>query len=466
MIRAKDELREVRFTKDYTKYADGSVLVEFGNTKVLCTAKIEEKVPFFLRNSGKGWISAEYSMLPNATHERKVRDSVRGKIDGRTHEIQRLIGRALRSVVDLSKIGERTIWIDCDVLQADGGTRTTSITGAFVALAIACDKLYKNGTIKRFPINTLVSAISVGIVENDFILDLEYSQDANATVDMNVVMTEKGEFIEIQSTGEKSPFSLNDFNELLILAQKGCKNIIDLQKNILGDEIVKLILQNENKENIIKKEKEEYDNTKYLNESGKIEFVLASSNEHKVAEFQRILENEEIQLLSLKDVGLDNVEIEENGVTFEENAMIKAKKICELTGKIAIADDSGLCVDYLNGEPGVYSARYSGENANSENNNILLKQKLLGTKFEERIARFVSVIAICFPDNREGYYKGICEGNISFNEIGENGFGYDPLFIPKGFDKTFAQMTAEEKDKISHRARALKNFSRKLKEIL
>ena len=208
MQKKNNALRDIRITRNYTKYAEGSVLVEFGETKVLCNASIEEKVPPFLRNTGKGWISAEYSMLPRSTHQRKIRDATRGKIDGRTHEIQRLIGRALRSVVDMGKLGERTIWIDCDVIQADGGTRTASITGSYVALVDALYKLYKEEQIKQIPVSDFVAAISVGIEKTGPILDLCYEEDHKALVDMNVVMTDKGEFIEIQGTGENSTFSI------------------------------------------------------------------------------------------------------------------------------------------------------------------------------------------------------------------------------------------------------------------
>ncbi len=236
-----NEIRNIKFTTDFIKHADGSVLVEFGETKVICTACFEDKVPPFLKNSGTGWVSAEYSMLPGSTNVRKIRDSVRGKIDGRTHEIQRLIGRSLRSVIDLKKLGEKTIWIDCDVIQADGGTRTASISGAFVALALACDKLHKEKRLKRFPITEMLSAISVGIVDGESILDLNFEEDCRAHVDMNVVITGQGEFVEIQSTGEEKPFSRDQFNALLDLAEKGCQKVNAAQREILGQDIISKI---------------------------------------------------------------------------------------------------------------------------------------------------------------------------------------------------------------------------------
>lgn len=463
-MKRKDEIRELKFTTDYMKHAEGSVLVELGDTKVICTAYVDEKVPPFLKGTGSGWVSAEYSMIPCSTHTRKIRDSVRGKIDGRTHEIQRLIGRALRSVLDLKRLGEKTIWIDCDVIQADGGTRTAAISGSFVALALACNNLQKNKKIKRFPIKDMVSAISVGIVDDEIILDLCYEEDCQAHVDMNVVMAGGGEFIEIQSTGEEKPFKREQFNELLDLAEQGCLQVSLLQKEVLGQEILDKIYPPEPV--IVKKEKKIYDNSPYLNEEGQLEFVIASSNKHKIEEIQAILSKHNIKLLSLAELGLEGLEVEENGTTFEENAMIKAKEVMKITGKVAIADDSGLVVDALDGAPGIYSARYSGEGADDHSNNKLLKQNLMEVPFDDRTARFVSVIALSFPDGREGSYKGICEGTIGFNEIGEFGFGYDPLFIPEKYEKTFAQMTSEEKNKISHRSRALKVMSKKLSDIL
>lgn len=235
-----DELRQVKITRNYLLHPYGSVLIEMGNTKVICTAMIEDKVPHFLKGTNTGWLTAEYSMLPGATISRKARDSSRGRVDGRTQEIQRLIGRALRAIVDFSNLGERTIWIDCDVIQADGGTRTASITGSYVALVDALYKLYKEEQIKQIPVSDFVAAISVGIGNTGPILDLCYEEDHKALVDMNVVMTDKGEFIEIQGTGENSTFSREELNILLALAEKGNKELINIQKNALGD-IVELI---------------------------------------------------------------------------------------------------------------------------------------------------------------------------------------------------------------------------------
>lgn len=231
--RKNDQLRPVKITRHYIKHAEGSVLIEVGDTKVICTASIEDKVPPFLKGSGEGWITCEYNMLPRSTQTRKPRDISKLKIDGRTMEIQRLIGRALRSAVDLKAIGERTIWIDCDVIQADGGTRTSSITGAFVALVDAVNKLHKATPFEVYPIRNFVTAVSVGIVNDEKLLDLCYIEDSNAKVDMNVVMTDEGEFIEVQGTGEEKPFSRKELDELLALGEKGVKNMIQAQKDAL-----------------------------------------------------------------------------------------------------------------------------------------------------------------------------------------------------------------------------------------
>ncbi|MEO2082545.1 MAG: ribonuclease PH [Desulfurobacteriaceae bacterium] len=229
--RLPDQMREVKITVDYIKYAEGSCLIEFGDTRVICTASVEEKVPPFLKGTGQGWITAEYSMLPRATAQRTVREAAKGRLTGRTQEIQRLIGRSLRNGVNLSELGEITIWIDCDVIQADGGTRTASITGAFVALYRALQRIDKVDAVKNF-----IAAVSVGIVEGVPLLDLNYQEDSMAEVDMNVVMTDKGEFAEVQGTGEGRPFSREELERLLNLAEKGIMELVEKQKSALGVE--------------------------------------------------------------------------------------------------------------------------------------------------------------------------------------------------------------------------------------
>lgn len=238
--RKNDQKRPARITRNFTKYAEGSVLVETGETKVICTASIDDKVPPFLKGTGEGWITCEYGMLPRSTQVRRIRESSRGKVDGRTMEIQRLIGRALRSVVDLKSLGEMTIWIDCDVIQADGGTRTASITGSFVALVDAINKVSETKQFAKYPITDYVAAISVGIVNGEQLLDLKYEEDSNAQVDMNIVMTDAGEFVEIQGTGEQKPFSKGDMDILLGLGEKGARELIELQKEVLGEDAARI----------------------------------------------------------------------------------------------------------------------------------------------------------------------------------------------------------------------------------
>ncbi|MFC7321071.1 ribonuclease PH [Halobacillus campisalis] len=233
--REVNELRKITIETDYVKHPEGSVLISFGDTKVICNASVEDRVPPFLRGQGKGWITAEYAMLPRATEQRNIRESSKGKVSGRTMEIQRLIGRALRAVVDLDKIGERTLWVDCDVIQADGGTRTASITGAFVAVVLAFGKMVDKGTIKELPVKDFLTAISVGVLKDGKeILDLCYEEDSQAHVDMNVVMTGQGEFVELQGTGEEATFSMNQLQEMLSLAQEGVTELITLQKEAIG----------------------------------------------------------------------------------------------------------------------------------------------------------------------------------------------------------------------------------------
>lgn len=232
--RENHQTRPVKITRHYTRYAEGSVLIEFGETKVLCNATIEDKVPPFLKGKGQGWVTAEYGMLPRATHSRTQREAAKGKQGGRTMEIQRLIARSLRAVVDLEKLGERTITVDCDVIQADGGTRTASITGACVALHDALSKLVENGSLKANPMKGLVAAISVGIVENEAVCDLEYVEDSNAETDMNVVMVEDGCMVEVQGTAEGEPFSHTELLTLLGLAKQGCEQLFEAQREALG----------------------------------------------------------------------------------------------------------------------------------------------------------------------------------------------------------------------------------------
>ncbi|NLS44129.1 MAG: ribonuclease PH [Firmicutes bacterium] len=235
--RTNKEMRSVKITRGFIKYAEGSVLVEVGDTKVICTASIEERVPLFLKGQEKGWVTAEYGMLPRATGERNPREAVRGR-SGRTYEIQRLVGRALRSVVNLESLGERTVWIDCDVIQADGGTRTSAITGAFVALVDAIGAIFPSGASlkhKAFPVVDYIAAISIGKVNGTIMLDLNFEEDSRASVDMNVVMTGCGQLVEIQGTAEGDPFTKGELGEMLNMAEVGIADLIHMQKEVLGE---------------------------------------------------------------------------------------------------------------------------------------------------------------------------------------------------------------------------------------
>jgi len=236
--RNENEIRSVKIQRSFIENAEGSVLISIGNTRVICTASIEDRVPPFLKDQKRGWVTAEYSMLPRATQTRTLRESTTGRISGRTHEIQRLIGRALRSVVDLSGLGERTIWIDCDVLQADGGTRTASITGAFICLSDALKYALRNGLIEKSPLKDYLAAISVGVVHGKPMVDLCYAEDSVAEVDMNVVMTGNGRFVEIQGTAEGVPFSRDSLDMLIKLAEQGIHNLIAIQKKYIEEEVI------------------------------------------------------------------------------------------------------------------------------------------------------------------------------------------------------------------------------------
>ena len=429
------QLRPVRILPDFTQMAAGSVLIECGRTQVLCTASVEDGAPPFLRGSGRGWLTAEYAMLPGSTPKRKPRDGV--KKDGRGTEIQRLIGRSLRACMDFSRLGERTITVDCDVLQADGGTRTASITGGFVAVCLAVNRLIQQGALFDSPIVRQIAAVSVGIVEDELTLDLDYARDSRAQVDMNVIMARdaRGEmqFVEVQGTGEGRPFAKEELDGLLALAQGGIETLMGEQRAALGE-----------RANVLFR---------------KPKLVLASQNAGKLREL-RALFGAEYDVSSMGELGVD-MEIEETGTTFEENARIKAETLCARTGCAALADDSGLEVDCLGGAPGVYSARYAGKHGDDAANNALLVANVRDFP-APRTARFVSAVALARPGRETLIARGDCEGEVLLEERGEGGFGYDPLFYSHDLHKTFAEASAGEKNTVSHRARAWK----KLVEIM
>ena len=422
--RACDVPRTHKITVDFVKTAAGSCLIETGGTRVICTASVEETVPPFLRGKNSGWLTAEYAMLPASTGRRKQRDGL--KKDGRGVEISRLIGRALRQAIDKERLGERTITIDCDVLEADGGTRTASITGGFVALTCAIDKLISEGKLKESPIVHQVAAISAGVVEGEPCLDLCYIEDSSADTDMNFVMNELGEFIELQGTGEGAAFSREKLNRLIDLGESGCRQLMEAQREALGDR------------------------AQWIGQKQKL--VLASNNAHKIEELKTMLGGK-YDVLSMRDAGFVE-EIDETGETFEENAAIKAETVMKATGYMALADDSGLSVDALNGAPGVRSARYAGDQHCDADNNALLVENMKNVPAEARTAKFVSCIAIASPFKPTAVVRGECPGVITFEPRGGGGFGYDPYFEYEN-GQTFAEMGHELKNQISHRAHAM-----------
>ena len=420
--RAASQARPVRIETDFMSTADGSCLIATGGTRVICTASVEEQLPAWLKGKGKGWVTAEYAMLPASTGTRKRRDGAQK--DGRSVEIQRLIGRSLRQAVDLYALGERQIVLDCDVLEADGGTRTAAITGAMVALTCAVDKLIRQGKLLASPLRHQVAAISCGIVDGEPLLDLCYSEDSRAQVDMNVVMNEEGGFIELQGTGEGRAFSAEELATLTAWARSGIEGLMAAQRAALGER-AKLLC-------------------------ARPVLLAATGNEHKLRELQHIF-RELYTVLPMKAAGFD-AEIDENADSFAGNAAIKAEAVCAATGLPTIADDSGLTVEALGGEPGVHSARYCGRHGDDKANNRLLLQRMQGVS--DRRAAFRCAIALKQPGQPTLIAEGSCPGTLLEEERGTGGFGYDPLFYYEPLDKTFAQLNSEEKNAISHRARA------------
>ncbi len=434
--RLPGEARPVSIQTNFVRTAAGSCLIATGNTRVICTASVEEGVPPFLRGKGQGWITAEYAMLPASTGRRKQRDGI--KKDGRSVEIQRLIGRSLRQGIDLTKLGERTITLDCDVLEADGGTRTASITGAMVALTLAVDKLISEGKLLQSPIIHQVAAVSVGVVDDTPCCDLCYVEDSSAQVDMNLVMNEQGEFIELQGTGEGRAFTADELQSLLTYGKMGIEQLMAAQKDALGDAARHIC--------------------------PKPLLVAATGNAHKLKELQHIF-GEYYNVVSMYAAGF-NANIEENATTFAGNAAIKAEAVCEATGYPTIADDSGLTVEALDDEPGVYSARYAmmnGEGEGDKDNNNLLLRRMKGKT--RRQCAFQCAIALAIPGQPTRIAEGSCPGVLLEEERGTGGFGYDPLFLYEPLNKTFAEVNEEEKNAISHRARACEKMIEIMKEL-
>ena len=432
--RAPDALRPCEMQADFVGTAAGSCLIRCGGTRVICTASVEEGVPPFLRGQGVGWLTAEYAMLPASTGRRKARDGL--KKDGRGVEISRLIGRALRQAVDRRFLGERTITIDCDVLEADGGTRTAAITGGFVALCCAVDQLLRQGKIKESPIVHQIAAVSAGVVADAPCLDLCYIEDSAAQTDMNFVMNEAGAFIELQGTGEGRAFTRAELSHLLSLGEKGVRELHALQRPALGER-ARVIAPRRT-------------------------LGIASNNAHKIREISEML-GDGLRVISLREAGFTG-EIEENGETFEENACIKARAAALATGYCALGDDSGLSVDALDGAPGVRSARFAGTHGDDAANNALLMQKLQAVPAQERTAHFVCAMALALPNGQTTAVQGACPGVITFAPRGEGGFGYDPYFEYVS-GETFAEMGEEEKNRVSHRALAMRAMLPYLEEL-
>lgn len=431
--RSPTQARPCLIEPDYMKTADGSCLIAVGNTKVICTASVEEGVPPFLRGQGRGWVTAEYAMLPASTGRRKARDGIHK--DGRSVEIQRLIGRSLRQAVDMTMLGERTITLDCDVLQADGGTRTASITGAYVALMIAIHKLQNNGLLTQNPMIGQVAAISAGIVENTPLLDLCYTEDSSAQTDMNLVMNHRGEFIELQGTGEGRAFTKRELETLTDYGRAGIRSLMRAQRQALqgrGDHLIPLP-----------------------------RLVVASGNGHKLKELRAIFGGV-CELITMWEAGFEG-DIDETGDTFEANATQKAEAVMQATGLPTLADDSGLSVTALCGEPGVHSARYAGAHGDDSANNRLLLQNMEG--MEDRRCKFVCAMALALPAEPTRVVVGECGGTLLRENRGQSGFGYDPLFLYES-GETFAQMSEADKNRVSHRACASEAMRKVLREVL
>ncbi len=429
-------LRPVEIVPGFLRHMSGSALVTFGGTRVLCTAALEEGVPPFRKGSGEGWLSAEYAMLPGSTSRRKPRAV--GKQDGRAVEIQRLIGRSLRAALDFQALGERAISIDCDVLEADGGTRTAAITGAFVALAAGVADWIGKGLLPYSPIERPVAAVSVGLVEDELALDLDYAHDSRAQVDMNVVMAGEG-LIEVQGTGEGRAFDRGELDALLDLAQGGIERLFLIQKDALGDR------------------------ARFVRAWDR-PLVIATQNPGKLREMRALLGRRHSNVLSLAQAGIEE-QAEETAATFEENAVLKAEHAMRATGFAALADDSGLEVDALGGAPGVYSARYAGVSGTGEERdraNLQLVLNKLADTPGPRSARFVCAVAYAAPGEETIVVRGTVEGQMICEARGADGFGYDPAFVADGDERTFAELTQDEKNQKSHRRNAITALLNKL----
>ncbi len=419
----------MRLLRNFTKHAEGSVLVEFGDTRVICTASVEERVPAFLKGKGEGWVTAEYGMLPRATHTRSDREAARGKQGGRTQEIQRLIGRSLRAVFDLAALGERSLHIDCDVIQADGGTRTAAITGGFVAAYDACRWLRARGMIDNVPVSDFVAAVSVGLHGGVPVLDLDYVEDSGCDTDMNVVMTGKGGFVEVQGTAEGAPFSAKQMESMLQLAER--------RHPLAGGGA-------EARARIVSRR-----------------LVLASANAAKLREISMMLDGSSWDVVPQSVLGVDSAD--EPHATFVENALAKARHAAARTGTPALADDSGLCVESLNGAPGVRSARFAGEAANDQSNNAELLRRLSGVTSAARALHLRSGRAFARPkmqsrssSMRAGTAKSRKRRAAQADSV------MTRCFTSPSLGLTAAELDPAHKNRISHRGLALRALAARL----
>ena len=433
--RRPDELRPLSFARDYTEMADGAVLVTLGRTRVLCTASVSDDVPRWMRGRGTGWVTAEYSMLPGSSPERVDREARRGRQTGRTQEIQRLVGRSLRAVCDMARLGERSVTVDCDVLQADGGTRVASICGGYIALH---DALSRAGLPGAHPLTDACAAVSVAVVDGRAVLDPDYREDVGADVDMNVVMTGAGDLIEVQGTAEGVPFGTPDVGRVAGPRRRRDRGDRPPPARVVARPAGRTP----------------------RDVSELPTFVAATANPNKLIEMRTALEGVAILLERPAELG----EVPEDGDTLEANARIKAVAVAAFAGAPALADDTGLEVDALDGAPGVHSARYAGAGAGDEANVVKLLAALTGVAPPQRTARFRTVVVARWPDGRQIVADGVVEGSIADSPRGERGFGYDPVFVPAPRELTFAEMSLEAKSSISHRGRALRALALRLAE--
>ncbi len=445
--RAPDELRAVSLERGVVKYAEGSCMVKFGDTHVLVTATLEERLPPWLKGQGRGWVTAEYGMLPRATLERTRREAAAGKQNGRTVEIQRLIGRSLRATVDLEALGERQITVDCDVLQADGGTRTASITGAWVALADCIAWMKARNMLKTNVLRDNVAAISCGIYNGTPVLDLDYAEDSEAETDANFVMTGDGRIIEVQGTAEKTPF----YARRISLADgAGAQG-----RGAAGGPA-------ENGRGVISDRARTRVDQRHMHRRIKGKLVIATHNPGKLAEMRELLAPHGVEAISAGELGLD--EPDETGDSFGANARIKAVAAAKAAQLPAFADDSGLAVDALDGAPGILSARWAGPNKDftaAMTRIERLLQERGATQAAQRRAHFVSALCVAWPDDHIEEVEARADGTLVWPPRGTAGFGYDPMFMPDGHVSTFGEMTSIEKHGLpplglglSHRARA------------